>query len=96
MYYLLDKQMKPYQVTLDQVVINLDKMKSIKEDILPNGTKIQTVFTFFDVAKYEDKPFLFNTKVYVDNTSVYSEIYQTHKEAMNGHKLVLERYNEDI
>lgn len=96
MYYLLDKQMNPYQVTLDQVVINLDKMKEINEDILPNGTKIRTVFTFFDVATHNDKPFLFNTKVYVDNTSVYSEIYQTYNEAVSGHKLVLEKYNENI
>lgn len=96
MYYLLDKQMNPYQVTLDQVVINLDRMKCIEEDTLSNGTKIRTVFTFFDVATHDEKPFLFNTKVYVDNTSVYSEIYQTYKEAVNGHKMVLEKYNEDI
>jgi hypothetical protein len=96
MYYLLDNQMNPYQVGIDQVVINLDKMKSIKEDTLANGTKIRTVFTFYDVAKYDDKPFLFNTKVYIDNTSIYSEIYQTYKDAINGHRLVLEKYNEDI
>ena len=96
MYYILDKEKNPYKVGLDQVINNLDNMKGIKKDTLPNGVKIETVFTFYDIKRGDDKPFLFNTKVYVDNISIYNEMYQTYTEAVKGHKIVLEKYNENI
>jgi hypothetical protein len=96
MYYILDKEKNPYKVGLDQVINNLDSMRGVKKDTLPNGVKIETIFTFYDLNKENDRPFLFSTKVYVDNTHIYSEKYQTYKEAVSGHKLVLEKYNENI
>ena len=95
MYYILDKDKTPYQTTLDQVVLNMDKMKNIQEDILNNGTEIKTTFLFYGSQKHEGKPLLFNTKV-VNETGVdYSELYKTYDEAVNGHNRVVEMYKQN-
>jgi len=53
MYYILDKEKTPYQTTLDQVVLNMDKMKYIREDILNDGTEIKSTFLFYSQQKHE-------------------------------------------
>jgi hypothetical protein len=95
MYYILDKEMTPYQTTLDQVVKNIDKMKHIQEDILNDGTEIKTTFLFYGQHKYDGKPLLFNTKV-IKETELYSELYKTYDEAIDGHNRVLEMYKQSI
>ncbi len=95
MYYILDKQKTPYQTTLDQVVLNMDKMKHIQSDRLNDGTEIKTTFLFYSQQKHEGKPLLFNTKVFKP-TEVYSELYKTYDEAVDGHNRVLEMYKQTI
>ena len=95
MYYILDKDKTPYQTTLDQVVLNMDKMKHIQCDILNDGTEIKTTFLFYSQQKHEGKPLLFNTKV-IKKTEVYSELYKTYDEAVNGHYRVLEMYKQTV
>jgi hypothetical protein len=95
MYYILDKQKTPYQTTLDQVVLNMDKMKHIQCDILNDGTEIKTTFLFYSQQKHEGKPLLFNTKVF-KSAEVYSELYKTYDEAVNGHNRVLEMYKQTV
>lgn len=95
MYYILDKEKTPYQTTLDQVVLNMDKMKYIREDILNDGTEIKTTFLFYSQQKHEGKPLLFNTKVVNELGVDYSELYKTYDEAINGHKRVVEMYKQN-
>ena len=95
MYYILDKQKTPYQTTLDQVVLNMDKMKHIQSDILNDGTEIKTTFLFYSQQKHEGKPLLFNTRVF-KSTEVYSELYKTYDEAIDGHNRVLEMYKQTV
>jgi hypothetical protein len=95
MYYILDKQKTPYQTTLDQVVLNMDKMKHIQSDTLNDGTQIKTTFLFYGQQKHEGKPLLFNTKVF-NPTEVYSELYKTYDEAVDGHNRVLEMYKQTV
>lgn len=95
MYYILDKQKTPYQTTLDQVVLNMDKMKHIQSDVLNDGTEIKTTFLFYSQQKHEGKPLLFNTKVFKP-TEVYSELYKTYDEAVDGHNRVLEMYKQTV
>jgi hypothetical protein len=96
MYYILDKDKTPYQTTLDQVVLNMDKMKSIQEDNLTDGTAIRTTFLFYGSQNHEGKPLLFNTKV-INKTGVdYSELYKTYDEAIDGHNRVLKMYKQTI
>jgi hypothetical protein len=96
MYYILDKDKKPYQTTLDQVVLNMDKMKNIQEDRLNNGTAIITTFLFYGTQKHDGKPLLFNTKVTNQSGIDYSELYKTYDEAIDGHNRVLKMYKETI
>ena len=95
MYYILDKQKTPYQTTLDQVVLNMDKMKHIQSDVLNDGTEIKTTFLFYSQQKHEGKPLLFNTRVF-KSTEVYNELYKTYDEAIDGHNRVLEMYKQTV
>jgi hypothetical protein len=96
MYYILDKDKTPYQTTVDQVVLNLDKMKNIQEDKLNDGTSITTTFLFYSTQKHEGKPLLFNTKVTNESGVGYSELYKTYDEAIDGHNRVLNMYKQNI
>lgn len=95
MYYILDKDKKPFQTTLDQVVINMDRMKNIQVDELNDGTAISTTFLFYSSHKHEGKPLLFNTKVINKSGVDYSELYKTYDEAISGHNRVLEMYKQN-
>lgn len=95
MYYILDKDKTPYQTTLDQVVLNMDKMKNIQVDKLNDGTAISTTFLFYSSQKHDGKPLLFNTKVVNESGVDYSELYQTYDEAIDGHNRVLEMYKQN-
>ena len=96
MYYILDKDNTPYQTTLDQVVLNMDKMKNIQEDRLNDGTAITTTFLFCSSQKHDGKPLLFNTKVINQSGVDYSELYKTYNEAIDGHNRVLKMYKQNI
>lgn len=96
MYYILDKDKTPYQTTLDQVVLNMDKMKNIQEDRLNDGTAITTTFLFCSLQKHDGKPLLFNTKVINQSGVDYSELYKTYDEAIDGHNRVLKMYEQNI
>jgi hypothetical protein len=95
MYYILDKDKRPYQTTLDQVVLNMDKMKKIQEDTLNDGTSITTTFLFYSTQKHDEKPLLFNTKVVNESGTDYSELYKTYDEAINGHNRVVDMYKQN-
>lgn len=96
MYYILDKDKTPYQTTLDQVVLNMDKMKNIQEDKLNDGTAISTTFLFYSTLMHNGKPLLFKTKVINKSGVDYSELYQTYDEAVDGHNRVLEMYKQNV
>jgi hypothetical protein len=74
----------------------MDKMKSIQEDKLNNGTSITTTFLFYGTQKHDGKPLLFNTKVVNESGIDYSELYKTYDEAIDGHNRVLKMYKQKI
>lgn len=96
MYYLLDKENRPFPTTVEQVIANLDRMKNVKKDVINDEIEIHTVFTFFNLLKNDDRLYLFSTKVHKDGKQIRNEIYQTHEEAVKGHNKLLNEFNERV
>ncbi len=97
MYYILDKENKPFPTTVDQVINNLDRMKNIRKDVINEDIEVQTVFTFFNILKNTDNVvYLFSTKVHKNGIKIRDEIYQTYEEAVKGHNKLLKEFNEKV
>lgn len=92
MYYLLDKENKPFQTNIEQVIANMDRMKSIKKDVINEDMEIHTVFTFFNLLKGDERLYLFSTKVHKNGIEIRNEIYSTYEDAINGHNNLIKKY----
>jgi hypothetical protein len=101
MYYLLDENKQPYQVSLEESlsVYENPEMKIVQQDRLPNGKFVSTVFLCMDHSwnrNPDHKPVLFETMVFPDVTSgadEYMERYTSYEDALEGHKRALEYAN---
>ena len=96
MYYILDKENKPFPTTVDQVINNLDRMKNIRKDVINEDIEVHTVFTFFNLLKNDDRVYLFSTRVHKNGIKIRDEIYQTYDEAVKGHNKLLKEFNEKV
>lgn len=72
--------------------------KIIKQEILPNGKFISTVWLGIDMNHVfgNGKPLIFETMVFPERGN-YSELdmerYSTEEEALEGHQKMVEKYN---
>ncbi len=97
MYYILDRENKPFPTTVEQVINNLDRMKNIKKDVINEDIEVHTVFTFFNILKNtDDRVYLFSTSVNKNGIKIRDEIYQTYEEAVKGHNKLLKEFNEKV
>lgn len=94
MYYLLDSNKQPYQVT--NMEEYLDKISGQKRVALTekNKLRVSTVFLGIDHSFNESKPLLFESMVFPEGS--YDEIecrrYYTYEEAIAGHKELIQEY----
>ena len=73
----------------------------LKQEILPNGDKVSTVWLGIDHSFALDefhKPIIFETMIFSDNQEydTYCERYSTEEEAMEGHKRFVEKYSKGV
>ena len=96
MYYLLTSEKKPYEVTIEEMIKNLHKheMSVVKDDTLDDQSNVRTIFTFFSRDTYDNKPFLFETKIVGGEHDGYIDKYFTYEDAVDGHSRCLEMVNK--
>lgn len=96
MYYILDRENKPYSTTLEQVINNMDRMRNIKKDVINENIEVHTVFSFFNLIKNDERLYLFSTRVHKNGIKIRDEIYETYDEAVKGHRKLLKEFNEKV
>lgn len=102
MHYLLDKDKKPYKVTVVEMVEGLkDRVsKVVQQDIVRGPFSeevfVSTVFLGMDHSFGEDKtapdykPVLWETMIFGGVHDQYMERYRSYEDAVEGHKKALE------
>jgi len=61
----------------------------VAKTVLPNGTRVSTVFLGIDHSFTDGKPILFETMIFGGRHDGYQERYATWEEAEAGHKQTL-------
>ena len=101
MYYLLDKDKKPYQVSAKESLKVYDdpEMKITKQDRINDHVRVSTVFLSMDHSySFDDEgnrienptPVLWETMIFGGEHSGYQERYTSHDDALAGHKRALD------
>jgi hypothetical protein len=94
MYYLLDKDKKPYKVSLEDSLILYKKpeLKVTAVDLV-DGVRVSTVFLGMDHGfRWEAKdspnykPILWETMIFGGKYNDYQERYTSHEDALKGHQ----------
>lgn len=79
-------------------------IKLVKQETLPNGLFVSTVWLGIDHNHYEDdgQPIIFETMVFQKGDEeeklgeeVFCDRYSTEAEALEGHKAVVERFSKE-
>ena len=92
MYYLLDKDKKPYKVTLKESYKLYDDrdMKITKQDKV-GDVRVSTVFLGLDHAWIgEPSPILWETMIFGGEHDQYQERYTSHEDALAGHQRAID------
>ena len=89
LYYKMDGT--PYQGTEDEIcrlwANDFEKPERIlKQETLPNGFRVSTVWLGMDHGFGGDKPLIFETMVFGDGADDDMERYSTKAEALAGHE----------
>lgn len=91
-YYLLDKDKKPYPVSLEESykLYNDRDMKITQQDKI-GDVRVSTVFLSMDHARIgETTPVLWETMIFGGEHDGYQERYTSHEDALAGHQRALD------
>ncbi|MFP5261009.1 MAG: hypothetical protein ACLGJB_03785 [Blastocatellia bacterium] len=95
-YILVGKKVKPVEDVLEWEEYLEGDDRIVKQETLPNGKYVSTVFLGLDHSFGDGPPLLYETMVFPSKGN-YSEIdvdrYSTWKEAQAGHKRMVEKYS---
>lgn len=92
-FYLLDKDKKPYGVTLEESLKLYEDfdMKITQQDRINDEIRVSTVFLGFNHAPLgSGTPILWETMIFGGQHSEYQERYTSHEDALAGHQRALE------
>lgn len=65
----------------------------VKQDKLPNGCFVSTVWLGLDHSHGGTEPLIFETMVFLKDEELAQERYSTEKEALDGHRILLAKYS---
>lgn len=91
MYYILeDRTPKPITDVREWATWFEKADRHVKNDFLPNGIHVSTVFLGLDHAWSNEPPMLFETMIFGSEHDGYQERYSTWEEAEAGHQRAIE------
>jgi hypothetical protein len=97
-FYLLDKDKKPYQVSLQESykVYKDPDMKITKQDKI-GDILVSTVFLSMDHGRDKNQPpVLWETMIFGGEHDLYQERYSSHEDALAGHQRALDLVNSSV
>lgn len=97
-YYLLDKDKKPYAVSLEESFkVYDDPDMKITQQNMVGDIKVSTVFLCMDHAWIgEPGPVLWETMIFGGEHDGYQERYTSHEDALAGHQRALNLVNSSL
>ena len=93
-FYLLDKDKKPYEVSLEESLKLYEdpEMKITQQDRINDDIRVSTVFLGFNHAPLgSETPILWETMIFGGpNDQEYQERYTSYEDAVEGHKVAVQ------